>query len=43
MKQVRTVDALTGEVNVRQKPLNLEGLEELLDGDLLLGGFLQCH
>lgn len=37
----RTVDGLTGEVNVLQKPLNLEGLEELLDGDLLLNGFLE--
>lgn len=37
------VDALTGEVNVSKKPLNLKGLKELLDGRLLLDGLLQCN
>lgn len=36
----RKVDELTREVNVRQKPLDLERLEEFLDGNLLLDGFL---
>lgn len=39
-KEVGTIDELTREVDVRQKPLYLKWLEELFDGDLLLNSFL---
>lgn len=37
------VGALTRKVDIREKPLYLERLEELLDGDLLFKSLLQCR